>query len=30
MGGEQAELRRRERFRPQLRIDAAGFDILRS
>ena len=28
MGGEQAELRRRQSFRPQLRIDAAGFDVL--
>ena len=30
MGGEQAELRGRQRFRPQLRIDAAGFDFLRA
>jgi len=28
MGGEHAELRRRERLRAQLRIDTAGFDIL--
>ena len=28
MGREQAELRRRQGFRPQLRIDAAGLDFL--
>jgi hypothetical protein len=29
MDGKQAELRGRQRFRPKLRVDAAGFNFLR-